>query len=194
MTQAVLELADVTFRRDGKQIIDGISLTVHPGEHWALLGPNGAGKSTLLGFCAAVTFPTTGTVRVLGEQMGRVDLARLRHSIGHVNPRHRLQYSLTVREVVLTGITATIDIPMRWTPSQDDLERADAMIASVGLGRRFRRSLDHAVAGRTRPHTHCASPDLGSPTVASRRAHDGAGRGRPRTVPGDDGLARRHAP
>lgn len=38
----VLELVDVTFRRDGKQIIDGISLTVHEGEHWALLGPNGA--------------------------------------------------------------------------------------------------------------------------------------------------------
>jgi iron complex transport system ATP-binding protein len=87
----VLELADVTFRRDGKQIIDGISLTVHEGEHWALLGPNGAGKSTLLSFCAAVTFPSSGTVRVLGEQMGRVDLGRLRHSIGHVNPRHRLQ-------------------------------------------------------------------------------------------------------
>jgi iron complex transport system ATP-binding protein len=129
----VLELADVTFRRDGKQIIDGISLTVNEGEHWALLGPNGAGKSTLLGFCAAVTFPTSGTVRVLGEQMGRVDLARLRHSIGHVNPRHRLQYSLTVREVALTGITATIDLPMRWAPSRDELDRADAMLASVGL-------------------------------------------------------------
>jgi len=132
----VLELDDVTFRRDGKQIIDGISLTVHAGEHWALLGPNGAGKSTLLGFCAAVTFPTSGIVRVLGRQMGRVDLATLRHSIGHVNPRHRLQYSLTVREVVLTGITATIDIPMRWTPSQDDLDRADAIIASIGLSNR----------------------------------------------------------
>jgi iron complex transport system ATP-binding protein len=129
----VLELADVTFRRDGKQIIDGISLTVNAGEHWALLGPNGAGKSTLLGFCAAVTFPSSGTVHVLGEQMGRVDLARLRHSIGHVNPRHRLQYSLSVREVVLTGITATIDLPMRWIPSADDVERADAMIATVGM-------------------------------------------------------------
>lgn len=62
------------------------------GEHWALLGPNGAGKSTLLGFCGAVTFPTTGVVRVLGAQMGRTDLAPLRRSIGHVNPRHRLQY------------------------------------------------------------------------------------------------------
>jgi iron complex transport system ATP-binding protein len=132
----VLELADVTFRRDGKQIIDGISLTVAAGEHWALLGPNGAGKSTLLGFCAAVTFPTSGTVRVLGKQMGRVDLAELRHSIGHVNPRHRLQTSLTVREVVLTGITATIDRPMRWEPTADELERADGMIASVGLSAR----------------------------------------------------------
>jgi iron complex transport system ATP-binding protein len=129
----VLELADVTFRRDNKQIIDGISLTVGAGEHWALLGPNGAGKSTLLGFCAAVMFPTSGTVRVLGEQMGRVELAQLRHSIGHVNPRHRLQYSLTVREVVLTGITATIDLPLRWTPSLDEIDRADTMLASVGL-------------------------------------------------------------
>ncbi len=129
----VLALADVTFRRDGKQIIDGISLTVQRGEHWALLGPNGAGKSTLLGFCAAVTFPTSGSVHVLGEQMGRVDLAQIRRSIGHVNPRHRLQYSLSVREVVLTGITATIDTPMRWTPSAEQFRRADAMIDAVGL-------------------------------------------------------------
>ncbi|MEV6427823.1 ATP-binding cassette domain-containing protein [Nocardia sp. NPDC051463] len=129
----VLELADVTFRREGKQIIDGISLTVHAGEHWALLGPNGAGKSTLLGFCGAVTFPTSGTVRVLGEQLGRVELARLRHAIGHVNPRHPLQYPLTIRQVVLTGITATIDTPMRWTPTADELRRADAMIDTIGL-------------------------------------------------------------
>ncbi len=129
----VLQLDDVTFRRDGKQIIDGISLTVNAGEHWALLGPNGAGKSTLLGFCAAVTFPTTGAVRILGSRMGRTDLAALRRSIGHVNPRHRLQYSLTVRQVVCTGITATIDIPMRWAPSPAEADRAEAMIAAVGL-------------------------------------------------------------
>ena len=143
----VLELADVTFRRDGKQIIDGISLTVQAGEHWALLGPNGAGKSTLLGFCAAVMFPTSGTVRILGEQMGRVDLARLRHSIGHVNPRHRLQYPLTVREVVLTGITATIDIPNRWTPTRrrtPPRRRHDRNGGPVPQGG---RRLAHPVAG-----------------------------------------------
>lgn len=133
---SVLELDDVTFRRDGKQIIDGISLTVQAGEHWALLGPNGAGKSTLLGFCAAVTFPTTGTVRVLGGQMGRTDLTVLRRSIGHVNPRHRLQYPLSVREVVLTGITATIDTAARWTPTADQVRRAEELIDTVGLSAR----------------------------------------------------------
>ena len=35
--------------------------------------------------------------------------------------------------MVLTGITATIDTPMRWTPSADERDRADAMIAAVGL-------------------------------------------------------------
>ena len=129
----VLELADVTFRRDGKQIIDGISLTVQAGEHWALLGPNGAGKSTLLGFCAAVTFPSSGTVTILGARMGTTDLTVLRRSIGHVNPRHRLQYPLTVREVVLTGVTATVDTAARWTPSAEQIRRADELIDTVAV-------------------------------------------------------------
>jgi iron complex transport system ATP-binding protein len=148
----VLEISDVTFRRDGKQIIDGISLTVQSGEHWALLGPNGAGKSTLLGFCAAVTFPTTGTVRVLGGQMGRTDLAVLRRSIGHVNPRHRLQYPLTVRDVVLTGITATIDTAARWTPSAEQAARAHELIDTVGLAARAEATwptLSQGERGRT---------------------------------------------
>jgi iron complex transport system ATP-binding protein len=130
---AVLELKDVTFRRDGKQILHGVSFTVRAGEHWALLGPNGAGKSTILSFCGAVAFPTTGTVRVLGEEMGRVELAALRRSIGHVNPRHPLRSRLAIRDIVLTGITGTIELPLRWEPSPADLARADSLIAAVGL-------------------------------------------------------------
>lgn len=67
--------------------------------------------------------------------MGRTDLAVLRRSIGHVNPRHRLQHPRTVREVVLTGITGTNDLPLRWTPTADELERAEAMVETVGLTR-----------------------------------------------------------
>jgi iron complex transport system ATP-binding protein len=129
----VLELTDVTYRRDRDEIIRGVSFTVRPGEHWAMLGPNGAGKSTLLGFCGAVTHPTSGTVRVLGQQLGRVELQALRRAIGHVNPRHPLRSPLTVRDIVLTGITGTIEIPPRWQPTAAQDERAAALIASLGL-------------------------------------------------------------
>ncbi|AXB43309.1 ABC transporter ATP-binding protein [Amycolatopsis albispora] len=129
----VLELDGVNFRRQGKQILHGVSFTVRRGEHWALLGPNGAGKSTILGFCGATTHPTTGTVRVLGEQLGRVELQALRRAIGHVNPRHPLRSPLTVREVVLTGITGTVDLPPRWRPAAEDLAKADALIRDLGL-------------------------------------------------------------
>ncbi|WFN91197.1 ABC transporter ATP-binding protein [Gordonia sihwensis] len=134
--QQVLRLDAVTFRRNGRQILHGIDFTVHAGEHWALLGPNGAGKTTIVGFCAAQTHPTTGTVDVLGKRLGRVDTAELRRHIGHVNPRHRLQTGLTVTEVVLTGVTGTIDLPMRWVPSAQDRARAAALIDDVGMSAR----------------------------------------------------------
>ncbi|MGO4594545.1 ABC transporter ATP-binding protein [Leifsonia sp. 2TAF2] len=130
---AVLELRDVTFRRSGTQILDGIDLTVRAGEHWALLGRNGAGKSTVLGFCGALTFPTSGTVEVLGRRLGRVELQELRRHIGHVDPRHPVRSPLTATEVVLTGITGSQELPMRWEPSADEVRRARDLLHSVGL-------------------------------------------------------------
>ena len=132
----VLELKDVTFRRDGKQILHGVSFAVREGEHWALLGPNGACKSTVLSFCGSVTFPTSGTVCLLGEQMGHVDLQALRRSIGHVNPRHPLRSPLTVRDVIITGLVGTIETPLRWRPGAADLERVSELIETLGLARK----------------------------------------------------------
>jgi iron complex transport system ATP-binding protein len=131
-----LELRDVTYRRDGSEIIRGVSFTVQQGEHWALLGPNGAGKSTILGFCGAVTHPSSGTVHVLGEQLGRVELQKLRRMIGHVNPRHPLRSPLTVRDIVLTGITGTIETAPRWRATAAEAARADVLLESLGLAGR----------------------------------------------------------
>ncbi|MFG2045136.1 ABC transporter ATP-binding protein [Dactylosporangium sp. NPDC048998] len=132
-SQRVLELLDVTFRRDAKEILHGVSFTVARGEHWVMLGPNGAGKSTILGFCGAVVHPTSGAVHVLGHQLGRVELQALRRHIGHVNPRHPLRSPLTVTEIVLTGITGTIETPMRWQPNREELARAHHLIDLLGL-------------------------------------------------------------
>ncbi|TQK70088.1 MULTISPECIES: ABC transporter ATP-binding protein [unclassified Nocardioides] len=136
MSSTVLDLTDVVFRRGGSEILHGVDLTVRAGEHWALLGPNGAGKSTLLGFCSAQVHPTSGTVDVLGKRLGRVELQELRRHIGHVNPRHPLQTALTVHQVVLTGITGTVELPMRWAPTDEQARTADELIAEVGLAHR----------------------------------------------------------
>ncbi|MGO1848811.1 ATP-binding cassette domain-containing protein, partial [Microbacterium sp.] len=85
MTQ-ILRLDGVDVVRGGRQILAGIDLTVRAGEHWALIGPNGAGKSTILSMCGAEQHPTHGSVEVLGHRLGRVEIRRLRESIGHVNP------------------------------------------------------------------------------------------------------------
>ncbi|MEU8226366.1 ATP-binding cassette domain-containing protein [Kribbella sp. NPDC048915] len=130
----MLELKDVDFVRDGKPLLSGVSLTAGEGERWALLGPNGAGKSTLLGLCGAVTHPTRGTVEILGRRLGTVDIRTLRESIGHVNPRHPLRSSLSIRDVVLTGLTGTIERMPRWEPTPAQEARALELIDLLGIG------------------------------------------------------------
>ncbi|HWD81658.1 MAG TPA: ATP-binding cassette domain-containing protein [Kribbella sp.] len=130
----MLELKDVDFVRDGQLLLSGVSLTVGEGERWALLGPNGAGKSTMLGLCGAVTHPTRGTVEILGRRLGTVDIRTLRESIGHVNPRHPLRSPLSIRDVVLTGLTGTIERMPRWEPTSAQLQRAAELIDLLGVG------------------------------------------------------------
>ncbi|WP_431973451.1 ABC transporter ATP-binding protein [Micromonospora haikouensis] len=129
-------MTDATVVRDGRPILYDVSLTVRAGEHWALLGPNGAGKSTLLGLLGAVTHPTRGTVEVLGHRLGRVDLRELRSHVGHVNPRHDLRSPLTVHDVVLTGLTNTVERVPRWAPTPEQTAMADRLIGLLGLGER----------------------------------------------------------
>ncbi|MER5499231.1 MULTISPECIES: ATP-binding cassette domain-containing protein [unclassified Streptomyces] len=126
----------VSIVRDGNVLLDSVSLTVRRGEHWALLGANGAGKSTLLGLLGAVVHPTLGTVEVLGRRLGRVDLRELRSLLGHVNPRHPLRSALSVREVVLTGLTNSVEPVPRWSASPEQRERAERLLEMLGMGGR----------------------------------------------------------
>ncbi|MFJ6855595.1 ABC transporter ATP-binding protein [Streptomyces sp. NPDC091271] len=139
-TTPVLRVHDVDLVRDGNPILSEVSLTVRAGEHWALLGANGAGKSTLLSLLGALAHPTRGTVEVLGHELGRVDLRQLRTYVGHVDPRHALRSPLKVRDVVLTGLTNSVEPVPRWRPTAEQLALADSLTGLLGLaGRREAR-------------------------------------------------------
>jgi iron complex transport system ATP-binding protein len=73
---------------------------------------------------------------VLGHRLGRIDVQTLRTLIGHVNPRHPIDSSLSVEEVVMTGFTGTVDLPRRWAPNAQEAARVREVIAQVGLADR----------------------------------------------------------
>lgn len=130
----VIRADAVTLVREGRVLLDSVSLTVRAGEHWALLGANGAGKSTLLGLLGALRHPTRGAVEVLGRTIGRVDLRELRTLLGHVDPRHPLRSPLSVNDVVLTGLTNSVEPVPRWSASPEHRERAARLLRMLGMG------------------------------------------------------------
>lgn len=66
MSQAIIEVNNLTFDYPGFRALDRVSLSIAPGTVTALVGPNGAGKTTLLRCIAALETPLSGTVRVAG--------------------------------------------------------------------------------------------------------------------------------
>ena len=129
-----LELTAVTYRREGTEILRGVDLCVERGEHWALLGRNGCGKTTLLSLAGAREHPTTGTVTVLGRQLGKVDIFReLWPRLGQVVGRHTPSGRLSAAQVVLTGLTGTNGLRLRWTPSEEDHRAVARSLADVGI-------------------------------------------------------------
>lgn len=131
---AALQLESVTFRREANQILRGVDLTVGFGERWVLLGRNGCGKTTLLSLAGAREHPTTGTVEVLGSRLGSVDIyGELWPRIGQVVGRHRPSGRLTAGQVVLTGITGTNGLRLRWTPTAADDAAVARSLADVGI-------------------------------------------------------------
>src|ERR1700739_379282 len=131
--EIVFQAARVDVVRDSQLLLDQVSVAIRAGEHWALLGPNGAGKSTLLQIMATYAYPSRGHVDVLGHRLGRVDVFSLRPWIGLVSNHHRVDSHRTVREVVLTGITGTIQLVPRREASAAEPSRATGPIELTGL-------------------------------------------------------------
>jgi len=132
--QVVLSLEDVTVRKGDRTVLGPLSLRVTEGERWVVLGPNGAGKSTLLSLLSALNFPTTGTVEILGEKMGSVDVFELRTRIGLCSAilAENIPFDESVRDVVLTAAYAIVG---RWKEDYDlwDESRAIALLTTFGV-------------------------------------------------------------
>jgi putative ABC transport system ATP-binding protein len=124
-----IELVTKSYRQGAEdvRVLDGVSLSIAPGEFVALVGPSGSGKSTLLHLAGGLDKPDHGWVRVAGidlSSLGAGDLARVRRrQIGFVFQFFQLLPTLTVRE--------NVELPLTF----DGRRKVDAteLIERVGL-------------------------------------------------------------
>ncbi|GAB88468.1 putative ABC transporter ATP-binding protein [Gordonia rhizosphera NBRC 16068] len=130
---------------DGHVALDGVDLTVRPGERVALLGPNGAGKTTLMLHLNGVLLPTSGQVRINGTPVGRKTLRDVRRQVGLVfqDPDDQL-FMPTLAEDVAFG-------PANFGVAGEELSRrVDDALAVVGMTDHARRSPHHLSGGQRR--------------------------------------------
>ncbi|NUS81229.1 MAG: ABC transporter ATP-binding protein [Streptomyces sp.] len=143
----------VSRRTADKVIVDGLTLTLGPGETVGLLGPNGSGKSTLLRLLAGVLAPTAGVVTLDGRPLPEAGRRATARRIATVEQHAHTQTELTVRDVVALG-----RIPHRraWTPpTAADAEAVTAALARTGLTDRAAQSW-HTLSGGERQRTQIA--------------------------------------
>ncbi len=88
--------------RPDRSALDGLDLTVEPGETLALVGPSGAGKTTLFELVLRFYDPDSGTVRVDGVDLRQADPAALRRRIGLV-PQDPVMFTGTVADNIRFG-------------------------------------------------------------------------------------------
>lgn len=122
----VLQFSEVVVRRSGRNIIDNLNWEVEDDQRWVILGPNGAGKTTLLQLADTMMHPTSGTVTILGERLGRTDVFELRPRIGFASSSmaRAVPDEETVLNVVLTAAFSVIG---RWNEDYEDIDERRAL-------------------------------------------------------------------
>jgi ABC-2 type transport system ATP-binding protein len=112
--------------KNGPRAVDGIELTVEPGEIYGFLGPNGAGKSTTVLMLTTLLPPTAGTARVAGHDIVS-DGAAVRAVIGAALQEAALDPLLTGRDHLRLQTT------LQGLPKADRRRRGEELLHRVGL-------------------------------------------------------------
>ncbi|OZG60167.1 ABC transporter ATP-binding protein [Bifidobacterium lemurum] len=133
-SEIAVHIADVEFRRRRRVILTDVNLTVKRGEKWVLFGPNGIGKSSLVQMMSTRGFPSNGTVDILGNRLGKVDVFSYRNRIGLSSAE--LSRAFPPQEdpldAVVTALTATTG---RWREdfTDEDYAKARGLMTQFGI-------------------------------------------------------------
>lgn len=136
----IITLDNVGLRREGKIILEDVSLSIAQGDFLAITGPNGGGKTTLLRLILRLLKPTTGRVSYFnhGTPVDRLP-------IGYLPQKNMIdsRFPITVKEVITSGLIA-----IKGLDKAERAERVERAIATVGLDSRRDFTLDRLSGGQ----------------------------------------------
>ena len=147
MSQFIIQTENLTFRYTTEEgvaptVLDGVSLSVRPGEFVAVLGHNGSGKSTLAKHFNAILLPSGGKVYVDGlDTCDEEKLLDIRRQVGMVfqNPDNQIVASVVEEDVAFGPENLGV-------PSAKIRERVDSALAAVGMSE-YARHAPHLLSG-----------------------------------------------
>lgn len=121
----LIRFEDVGFTYPGarRPTIDGLTLTIRPGETLAIVGVNGAGKTTLMKLLAGLYSPTTGRITVDGVDLATVELGAWRRRM-----------TALFQDFVHYGTTVGDNVALSAPEALDDLSGIDAALEAAGAG------------------------------------------------------------
>jgi iron complex transport system ATP-binding protein len=153
VTAPAIEIDALHVRRDRRTILSVDHLNVPAGDVLVVVGPNGAGKSTLLRCLIGAIRPQPGSVRILGQDVGRLAamaLTQLRRRVAYLAQvlAPGGEMPLLVREVVAIGRTGRAGLlrPL----ARRDWQLVDTWIERLGLARVARQSYRALSGGEQR--------------------------------------------
>ncbi len=153
MCSPLIEFQNVTVARDGRRLLDAVSLTIHEGEHAAILGPNGAGKTSLVRAIMREYYPSSPGPETIFRFRGRDrwDAFDLRSHIGIVSSDLQQTFARPIsgREVVLSGFFSSIGL-FTHDVTPDMEEKADRILAFLGVAHLADRPMTAVSSGEAR--------------------------------------------
>jgi len=129
----VLQTIDVSIVREGRFILDSVSLSVSPTDRWVILGANGCGKTTLLRVLSLYLHPSSGDIYVQGHALGTFDIRPVRPRIAYMSASlaSEIRPVLTATQVVMSAKNGALET---WWHSYSDADTDRAIECLDRLG------------------------------------------------------------
>ncbi|WP_334071527.1 MULTISPECIES: ABC transporter ATP-binding protein [Paenibacillus] len=161
----ILEVREVSKIYEGKistKALDHVSFTVEEGEFVGIMGPSGSGKTSLLNVIATIDEPTSGTVKIAGQNPHELDRERMalfrRRQLGFIFQHFNLLDTMTVEENIVLPLT------LEGSPVQEMKRNAANLAERLGIVRVLDK-FPHEISGGQTQRTAIARAMIHHPSL-----------------------------